>query len=265
MNSTKLIYWATTTATSSLRVSVAGFPRMSFSTPRRHRSRRRSSLTLKRRIFYQPSKPDPDTLQVVIDVEHLKNKASNSLQTVFDLCEFKFSEIADSAYDAYWDLKTLITVDPGTNKMVICCRDSTFRFVGGLLIWSFVTVAVFRAFLQLGLGLKRWSRKGSESVEVVKRRDRSLGGKEVIVGTRATVAKDSNKYDVRDSERFLGTGAANSNQRRKQRKLPQWWPPMPSKTPVLVFNAHEYQTAANRLIRGQYRPLDIYKLLSTKV
>ncbi|KAL8151297.1 hypothetical protein V2J09_021105 [Rumex salicifolius] len=224
----------------------ARFPRMSFSTPHRNRTRRRRPL--KRSTFSQPSNPDSDTLQVVIDVDHLKSKASNSLQRALELCEVRVGEIADSAYHAYWDLKTLITVDHGTNKMVISCRDSTVRFVGGAMIWSFVAVVVFRVLLKLGLGLMRWSRKGIETVEVVTRRDRSLGGKEVVVGTRRPVETERKKYDVRDLERFLGTDGANSNQ-RKGKKLPQWWPATTSKSQVLLVDTEGYQRAANRLIR----------------
>lgn len=98
------------------------------------------------------------------------------------------------------------------------------------------------------------------------RRDRSLGGREVVVAVgvgrkvkeRENLKRDSrvpsnplspavaaSATNVGVSERVSGTRV-----RPREKKLPKWWPvSMPR--PGLVLNTEQYQREANWLIQGQ--------------
>lgn len=147
---------------------------------------------------------------------------------------------------------TMITVD-ADRRVVISCRPSTVRFVGYLVIFGFVVAVSLRVLVKLGLGF--WGKVGFRSKSgVVKRRDRSLGGREVVVATK--------RINTRDGEsRFLenplasvrSTTRLNSSEemrlRRMEEKLPSWWP-VSLPPPVLIDEKEQYQRMANRLIRG---------------
>lgn len=102
---------------------------------------------------------------------------------------------------------------------------------------------------------------GNNNVELVYKRDRSLGGREVLVAKNETV--DRKKPNVLDSD------DRNSNwdwdrdspirfSRRRKKKssveqLPKWWPVLSSGSDqVGAENQEEYQRMANRLIRGNF-------------
>lgn len=147
---------------------------------------------------------------------------------------------------------TMITVD-ADRRVVISCRPSTVRFVGYLVIFGFVVAVSLRVLVKLGLGF--WGKVGFRSKSgVVKRRDRSLGGREVVVATK--------RINTRDGEsRFLenplasvrSTTRLNSSEemrlRRMEEKLPSWWP-VSLPPPVLIDEKEQYQRMANRLIRA---------------
>lgn len=139
---------------------------------------------------------------------------------------------------------------------MIACRPSTLRFLGGFFLCSLVAVLGFRVLVQLGSRLRRgfWFGSGQS---VVVRRDRSLGGKEVVVG-RA----EDNEWRIRNRSRVLesplsvvsgkrvGVSDGSRLESGKERKLPKWWPTiLPSPPPLEVYK-EEFQKEANRLIRG---------------
>ncbi|WOH07997.1 hypothetical protein DCAR_0727433 [Daucus carota subsp. sativus] len=164
---------------------------------RRHHRRRRN--------LPQPSKPSADSnnLQLTIDIDYL---SPLTLQT-------RLNKLIASSTDAYHDLKTLVSVDSG-NHIRISCRKSTVIFLGYLAVWGIVVVLGFRVLVKLG-GLVRNRLEGRGGEVVITRRDRSLGGKEVVVGN-----------------------------------LPEWWPKNSSGSVTVVDDNEEYQRQANRLIRA---------------
>ena len=114
----------------------------------------------------------------------------------------------------------------------------------------------FRVLVRLGLRLRREFGFGSGRGVVV-RRDRSLGGKEVVVG-RA----EESEWRMRNHSKVLGSplsvvsgmgvngGDWSPGRSRTEKRLPKWWP-VTLPPPLEVFDKQEYQREANRLIRGQ--------------
>lgn len=125
-------------------------------------------------------------------------------------------------------------------------------------MWSFAAVLAARVlgWLLSGLGLRFRSGWWSGDAVVV-RRDRSLGGREVVVGRRIKGREVAKSSRISMSPLSPPTGAEvnvgwNALQRlvEKQEKLPKWWPDSIS-SPVIVVAKEEFQREANRLVRGQ--------------
>lgn len=99
-----------------------------------------------------------------------------------------------------------------------------------------------------------WGRSGFGNGPVVVRRDRSLGGREVVVGSGVSVERNvrisgnplspASSVNVRASERVQ-----RNRFRQLEKKLPKWWP-VSVERPTFVMNKLEYQREADRLIRG---------------
>ncbi|KAL2507275.1 hypothetical protein Fot_30922 [Forsythia ovata] len=110
---------------------------------------------------------------------------------------------------------------------------------------SLVIIFIFQALFK---------RRRSGSEVLVYKRDRSLGGREVLVGkreenwptTRKTTPLSSNDYT--DEKKAKITRLRN----RRKEELPQWWPQLLNSGLNLneMINREEYQRMANRLIRA---------------
>lgn len=148
---------------------------------------------------------------------------------------------------------TMITVD-ADRRVVISCRPSTVRFVGNLVIFGFVVAVSLRVLVKLGLGF--WGKVGFRSKSgVVRRRDRSLGGREVVVATKRINTRDGESRALENPLASVRSTRLNSSEerrlRRMEEKLPSWWP-VSLPPPVLIDEKEKYQRMANRLIRGLY-------------
>ncbi|KAK6920945.1 hypothetical protein RJ641_014623 [Dillenia turbinata] len=197
-------------------------------------------------------------LQMVIDIEALRNRASMSIQRFINSSRAKFDRFVFTGREAFEDFQTLVTVDHN-KRVIISCRRSSLEFVGNLVIWGFVVVFVFRVLKELGLGFG--SKLGFGYGGSVWKRDRSLGGKEVIVGRRKQNKKSDNYLNVRvlsnplspardtlGLPRNSGSIQRRTADHRRQEKLPKWWPDsLPQ--PVLTVNKEKHQREVNRLIR----------------
>ncbi|KAL9263390.1 hypothetical protein AKJ16_DCAP16097 [Drosera capensis] len=117
-----------------------------------------------------PTTTTSDRLRLVIDASSLKHKTLTILHS-------KRESFISSGTDAIEDIRTLVTVD-SRERIIVSCKGSTVRFLGEAVMLGFVGVVVVRWVAGL-----RWKGRGDEGV-VVKRRDRSLGGREVVVGVR---------------------------------------------------------------------------------
>ncbi|KAL2922215.1 Exportin-4 [Bienertia sinuspersici] len=202
--------------------------------PRRRRRHRNPIKRNKNSSQSQFSSPDSNKLQFILDVDQLKTK------TPLGLLESKFNQFVSSGIEAYDDIRSLIIVEPVTNRIVVSCSDSTIRFVGGVAIWGFVGVVMIRVLVRLGLGFSGRSANGG--VEVVKRRDRSLGGREVVVERRVV------KGGERMNESNLEAMPRNSI-RKEVKKLPNWWPVVGPR-PIVEVNREEYRREADKLVQA---------------
>ncbi|XP_059653580.1 uncharacterized protein LOC132300494 [Cornus florida] len=211
--------------------------------PRRRRPRRR--LNPNPFTDAEPTSTSDSKLQMAIDIEPL-NKVSSSVERFLSFSELKYNQFVYSGNEALRDLQTLITVDDD-RKVIVSCRRSTLQFIGSLALWGCVIVVAFRVLMKLGLGFREQLRYGY-SGGVVTRRDRSLGGREVVVGVKK---KEMNEFRVSKTPPTVVRGSETLSKSwvRKGQKLPDWWP-VSLPPPVLTLNKEEYQREADRLIRA---------------
>ncbi|KAJ9189267.1 hypothetical protein P3X46_000582 [Hevea brasiliensis] len=214
---------------------------------RRHSTTKTFEINPDKRSLANDHVNDTQSLKLVVDVNQISSLTSS-----------RFHRFVSLAEDAYYDLKTLITVDEN-NRILFSCRKSTLQFTGALLLCGFVLVSTIRVLIKLLLGFR--SRLRVPRQNVVVRRDRSLGGREVVVATtvndRGHVKRKSSRVLdnplslpgwVFGSE--LGRDDWRSYRVRSQAKLPKWWPVSVAAEQDLVVDKQEYQREANRLIRA---------------
>lgn len=210
----------------------------------------------------QPSSPSEQSLKIILSVDSLTNsKPVSYVNGLVEFSQLKLSEFIFAADDAFRDLQNLVSVDENTKRVEVSCRRSTVQFVGALLISSLIIVFVFKGFINFLFGGYRYNRDNGG--ELIYKRDRSLGGKEVLVGRVADVETNrSGKKDHRDRRMSIlddvedeGIRKTSFWDRRKRRrsveKLPKWWPAsVPGTGQGLSSDAkEEFQKMANRLIR----------------
>ncbi|XP_065866850.1 uncharacterized protein [Euphorbia lathyris] len=215
---------------------------------RRSRTTKISELNPAKRLLANDTDTDNHNLKLVLDVNQISSLTSS-----------KFNRIISLAEDAYYDLKTLISFDE-SNRIVFSCRKSTLEFTGALLLGGFVLVSAIRVLINLWSGLT--SRLRVANQQVVVRRDRSLGGKEVVVARAVEERHDVKRKSPRSMDNplstpswALGSGLSkddwSSYRVRNRSKLPTWWPvSVPGDIDLLPADKQEYQREANRLIRA---------------
>ncbi|GAV90062.1 LOW QUALITY PROTEIN: Nuc_sug_transp domain-containing protein [Cephalotus follicularis] len=229
-------------------------PHLSFSTKRRRsRTSRKDTNTNPNNNNNNPiiaPSIDNQNINLVLDINQLSSK---------------FNLFLSSGRDAFRDLQTFISIDDN-KRVLVSCRKSTLYFVGNLVVLGCVVgfaIRVLVNLVHLGLGFK--GRFGANPSAVMVRRDRSLGGREVIVGTMGTTAEKANKerrsvfdnplsLDSGPGRLGFGSGYVGRDWRENyrvpgERTLPKWWPVSVGE-PILVLNQEEYQREANRLIRA---------------
>lgn len=164
-------------------------------------------------------------MKIVIDPEEVSRRASASLRRFCDSYRLRFDRFVAAGDKAWSDLRSLVTVDR-QGRVVIACRRSTLGFLAGFAVWSFVVVVGVRVLVgllsgwRLGIGTVGW--------DWVRRRDRSLGGREMVVGKMLKWGR-SGKGDVNPLS-SVGGGSVSSKSvvkrsalTERSRKLPDWW------------------------------------------
>jgi hypothetical protein len=180
------------------------------------------------------------------------------LETVIDLTIFptfhsNIRQLVSSGTEAYHDLQTLFTLDDN-RRLVVSCRPSTLQFVGTSAAFTLVAFSVLRVLLQLVSRFASWTRNSSSNYnnnKTMVRRDRSLGGKEVVVGLRSPIHNNKSSSSSSSSstpiKRSLKVAGAS------QRKLPKWWPTVNNNANAFdldMDHQDEYKRDAYRLVRG---------------
>ncbi|KEH44546.1 hypothetical protein MTR_1g116540 [Medicago truncatula] len=207
---------------------------------RRSRSSRRSKRNNKLKLS------DPTTT--------ITTFSEPKLETVIDLSIFpsfhsNIRQFVSSGKEAYRDLQTLFTIDHN-RRVIISCRPSTLHFVGTSAALTLIAFSVLRVFFELVSRFASWSSRNPSSYNkgIMVRRDRSLGGKEVVIGLspiHSTTPALPIKRSLKNS---------NNNKVVSQRKLPKWWPPINNNN-VNAFDMDlneqdEYKRDAYRLVRS---------------
>ncbi|KAL5543270.1 hypothetical protein UlMin_010980 [Ulmus minor] len=174
----------------------------------------------------------------VINPTNPSFSSSSAPSPLSDSSDSQFHYFLAAGKDAYTDLQSLITLD-SDHRVVVSCRRSTLRFLCNFAVCSFVVV--------LGFGYK-----------TVVRRDRSLGGKEVVVGTidkgmgesmgRKSFGGLNNPLSVANESFNGGSERVSKNLVRVGQRLPKWWPNLEPQLDSVVDK--EYQREADRLIRA---------------
>lgn len=170
---------------------------------------------------------------------------------------------------AWNELRSSVAVQ-NDKRVVIAVRRSTIEFAGRTLVWTVLTIVFARVFLTWARRFRWGWEEGFSWPRTV--RDRSLGGKEVVVkkGVKlwegGPVKKlyrktaqglsplDSVKTDTRSEKELNRLKASSepltSKKVQKESRLPPWWSG-PQQAPTLPPEITEQaQKEANALIHG---------------
>lgn len=165
--------------------------------------------------------------------------------------ELRLHRLAFEADEAYRDLRYAVR-DVGGDRVVITFRRSSLRFAAGALLWSvaFAVAAralvwvVLRAWWRWGLGTEWWGGQGGDKA-IVWRRDRSLGGKEVVVAVSSSPMAAALTSHVQEPARVV-------RRREPQAKVPDWWPEVGMTIVEPRLEMEKWARLAKRLVRGEY-------------
>ncbi|KAL5543280.1 hypothetical protein UlMin_010990, partial [Ulmus minor] len=217
-----------------------------------NRSRRKPRRT----TFINPTNPSFSSPSPLSDSSDAKLQTVIDLDFLYNSYQSQFHYFLAAGKDAYTDLQSLVTLD-SDHRVVVSCRRSTLRFLGNFAVCSFVVVLGFRVLV----GLLKWvfkARFRSRGYKTVVRRDRSLGGKEVVVGTIDKGRGESmgwksfgglnNPLSVANESFNGGSERVSKNLVRVGQRLPKWWPNLEPQLDSVVDK--EYQREADRLIRA---------------
>ncbi|TYH77643.1 hypothetical protein ES332_D04G168400v1 [Gossypium tomentosum] len=214
-------------------------PQLSFSTPRRPRRSRSSrspwnhshnshSLSLKRTIDFESSADNPN-LKLLLHFDPISPLSS-------------FDRFVSFSSDAFQDLLHSVHIDTQTRTFRFSCRKSTLQFLAGFLVCGFLVAFAFRVCFRLGLAFKA---RFSPKQKVIVRRDRSLGGKEVIVGTTRDHHHPRTNSSALDNPLSLSATPPNLANKTHYPRLH-----LPQRNTASIFDSEYYQTKANRLIKA---------------
>ncbi|CAN6448873.1 unnamed protein product [Victoria cruziana] len=211
--------------------------------PSSRRRRRRLARRWENRPPSSTVEEEP-TVKMVIDVAGAKAKVSNAVE-----------DFVLAGEEAVRDLCTLISFDQD-RRVIISCRRSTLEFLGIALACSFCLVAFARAFVRLSVVFRGRKFKGGSGSGLVVRRDRSLGGREVVVATRSDeweASRSKRDFDAANPSSAIRSAGLQKGEREKRfskvDKLPSWWPKMESSQPRRLVQP-EFQREADRIIRA---------------
>ncbi|KAI3840608.1 hypothetical protein MKX03_004620 [Papaver bracteatum] len=192
-------------------------------------------------------------LVMIVDIEEIKERARLSIQRFFNKTEKKINRFVSSGNEAVEDLKTLVTIDYD-NRVIISCKRSSIEFFGSILVWGFLIFVGFRVLMDLEL--LGFNRSGGFKSGNLFKRDRSLAGKEVVVGKRKkwfkfsvnplTPAKDTMRMKNAD-EGYIRMVKRSYG----EKKLPKWWPEVKaSSMGASVSSITESQKEAETVMRA---------------
>ncbi|CAH8306056.1 unnamed protein product [Eruca vesicaria subsp. sativa] len=217
-------------------------PLSSFSTPNRRRSRPRRN-----RNSNDSAYSDGNNLLTISTSSYSEDQSLSltlDINRISSLATSRFKLFLDSGKDAVSDLQTLVSLDDN-KRVVVTCRKSTVQFVGGVFLLGLVFGFAVRVLLSLGTAFK----SGLQGrPKLVVRRDRSLGGKEVVVAVD-NVRSSSSSSVASSGQASRSNSVGRSLKVRANNNLPKWWPAsLPRQS--LEVDKEDYQREANSIVRA---------------
>lgn len=221
---------------------------------RRHHRRRdsdSSSSKTRRENAFEIDNPDPDKVVISLDLHTIKDRASVAAETATRQLRgaavraVRFGAAIQNDSREFWrDLRSSVSVQKD-KRIVISIRRSSIEFAASALFWSLLLVAVWKIFAKAAKKY-RWGWDASFDSEMIVRRDRSLGGKEVLVGknygnifansqsrsstrnasrnTRLVNPLDAVEISRSEKEMAKQRGAQIRSVGNSAVRLPSWWP-----------------------------------------
>ncbi|KAG0456334.1 hypothetical protein HPP92_024122 [Vanilla planifolia] len=219
------------------------------------RRRRRGRRPEPDKSFGKKSSSEDRTVEFSIDFDDISVRTTANLERLFYSSKAKVHHFFSSGVEAFQDLKYSVRVERG-NHIVFSCRRSSIEFIWNLFIWSVVVVLAFRMLLWLWSLRRKWDIGGWWVI----RRDRSLGGREVVVGRREKLREPlwrDFKSSLNPLSLEAGIGSPTKEaliikkKNDKDEKLPKWWPvSMPYR--AALFRKEDAQREADKLVKGNY-------------
>lgn len=165
------------------------------------------------------------------------------------LVELRLHRLATEADEAYRDLRSAVR-DVGGDRVVVTFRRSSVRFAAGVLLWFLAFAVGVQVVLRLGIGplwqrvwKRRWWGEQGGSGAVVHRRDRSLGGKEVVVAVWPPPVATTLTTRIPDPPKEV-------RKRDSPAKVPDWWPESGMTVMEPGPEMEKRARLANRLVRA---------------
>ncbi|KAI0515804.1 hypothetical protein KFK09_008472 [Dendrobium nobile] len=221
---------------------------ISSSVLRRPRGRRPSP---DQRLRQKPVDQDRN-VEFSVDLDDICAGTLARIKRLFRSSEAKIDRFFASGAEACSDLKTSFRIDRGS-RIVFSCRRSSLQFFGNLFLWSFIAILASSFLSWLWSFRHRWFFVGW----AITRRDRSLGGREVVVGRRDRMRGPErtgfkglvNPLSTVGGKEVKGKATLMNKQKNRQEKLPKWWPDsIPS--PIVLFAKDEGQRDADKLVKA---------------
>ncbi|KAL2634780.1 hypothetical protein R1flu_006259 [Riccia fluitans] len=245
---------------------------------RRHHRRRengtppikpRDSENVDRVSFSRSDKGFEDKLVITLDMEEWKQRfadgvsgAKRATQRSLDRVVRVGEEFVDESREAWRELSSSVRFQKD-KRVIIAVKRSTIDFTGKVLLWS-ILGTVFVKFLFNAMREYRW---GWEEFSRPKRsvRDRSLGGREVLVSKKDGGIERRNLSLVRGvnnpldgvensrSEKVLASRRnkdAGTGARSKATRLPGWWPGAFMPPSASIITRQDAEEKANNLMKG---------------
>lgn len=187
--------------------------------------------------------PSDDRLIITIDMKQVKSRAAEWLENA--------RTASQSAFQRLSELPTSVIASDRDHRLVIAVRRSSLQFAAIGLICSVFVVLAYKLFRWYAWGSNAGQLQGSV------RRDRSLGGRQVLVSKRGLSASSTYSRGFNYLSNPLAAGGESRSEREMVKKknqqqyaqrkeassLPSWWP-SPDVAPVV--SADEYKSAQSQ-------------------
>ncbi|KAH9302424.1 hypothetical protein KI387_014007 [Taxus chinensis] len=206
-----------------------------------------------------PTPPDDRTEIIAFDIKQMRQRAEEAVKRADRASEAYVGRLKGAATELWEDLRRCVVVsDQG---FVIVVRRSSLQFLAGTLIFCVFVVVAYKL-------ARAWvCERGADGPWIV-RRDRSLGGREVVVGRGRTGVGFNSTYNPKGFNSLSSPLASNNWESRSENELmkhkqkygrarkvaatallPSWWPPPDIPPSIPPKDYESAQIVANTLVK----------------